>query len=413
MSDTTVKEHYTYALTSQSPYAGVSNLSNNFDPSNSSCLYYVTKARNWNQLFGNDDMGKKRKFAIAGMQSARGLVPGGSADTPITFFDACVIPQDQLDAYNVSDKCELQTPKGNVQLKKTPAVMVPGGCMFDFSGNLDLSGNGANGGGIMNQDSFGDALIKAYDGMNAANDQIIENLKSTINAQQQTIESRDVALKEKDQSISAISQQVTDLQGSLKVAQGDTPSFIYAPSSANWVGPEQDRYIATFRQLGIASSSDMSVTFWIDIITIFPTYRNIFQVTTKTLFGPYQLPYDVNEDFNRKPSVYITPQSKTLHICHDTTISVNNPFNVDNIEGKCMIGLIWSGRTLNVYVNSDRVYTNVYNGDLVTADGNAFLFFASRFYYGEGYTIKHLSFYNTALSRERYLSKYSYQQGLL
>lgn len=408
-----IKEHYTYALSSQSSYAGEDNLSKRLDPSNSSCLYYITKARGWKQLFGNDDLGKKRKFAIASMQSARGLIPGGSSDAPITFFDACVIPKDQLDTYNVNENCEMRTTTGNIQLKKTPSVMIPEGCMFDFSGNLQTSPSDTTRGGVMTQDSFGDALLKAYDGMNVEDERVINDLKATITSQQNTIQTKDTALQEKAQTINSMSQQVSTLQSSVKVAQGELPSFIYTPSVDAWVGPVSDRYIATFRQLGVASSSDMSITFWIDIQTIYPTYRNILQITNKALWGPYQLAYDKNEDLNRKPAIFIAPNAKTLHICHDTVSSLNNAFNVENIDGKCMVGIIWSGQTVNVYINNNRVHTYVYNSDLVTADGNAFLFFASRFWYGEGYLIKHLSFYDTALSRERYLSKYAYQQGFL
>jgi hypothetical protein len=404
------REKFDSALSYQSQYAGSDGLSTGIDPSKQSCLWYVTEKRGWQDLFRDDEDGKKRRYAIAGMQSARGLMAGGSDSTPVTLFDGCVIPKELLASYNVNENCVMTTAKGDYQMQKTLPIMVPEGCMFDFSGSL-REGDGIS--TVYNKDDFSRVLLRSYEGMNYTNLRMIDDLQGSVREKDRTIEGRDGTIREKNTAIETINKQLADVQNTLAIAEGEKPSYVYEQSAKAWTQTVNDQEVATFRQLGVASASSMSVTFWLRIDNITSNWRNIFHVTVKRYFGPDELAYDPEEDFYRKPAVFIIPNSKALHICHDTMTATNNPFNVFDIPDMCFVGLVWNGRTLNVYINSDRVETFAYTADLKIADPSAILYISDRFYFGNGFSIRHLSFYNTALSREKILKKYSVEQGLI
>lgn len=410
----TIESYAEKALELQSSYADTDNLDTVLDTKKTSCMYYVTERRKWTNLFGDDENGKKRKFAIAGMQSARGELMGGAANSPIVFFDACVIPKELLSSYGVDDTCMLKTVDANVQLQKSSALMTPEGCMVDFSGQLSqISGNDSGKGQQFTQATFGDLLLKAYSGMNYNNEMMLKKLNETIDQKNKDISERDNTIVNKDTIITSKTKEVSEVNRKLGIAEGEEPSWVFDRSLASWVTPANDEYIATARDLGITSHTNMSVTFWIKITNLSGNWRNIFQMTRKSQFGPYQLKYDADEDLYRRPAVYIMPNRKTLHIAHDTKDAPNVTCDVDGILDLSMVALVWNGRALNAYINGIPAMTFSYKSDLLDADKTAQLFFASRFFYGDGFTIRHLKWYNTSLSKERVNKKYNIEQTMV
>jgi hypothetical protein len=382
---------------SQSGLAGTDNLDTSIDPSKSSCMYYVKNKRGWGDLFGDDEDGRKRQYAISGMQSLRTMYTGLTKDTPIPFMDACVVPTELKASYNIDDMCKMQTKGGETQLTRTTANMIPDGCVVDFSN------------GSMTKDGFSGFLMNAYQALNYHNEMTIKNLRESVQQQQTKIEDLGNVIASKDASIGELNGTLSLKDLEVRQRSGETPSFMYKESYGNWIEPIPNNQIATMRTLGISSPSDMSITFWLDIKKTHWDFRNIFHVTTKYRDGPLERAYDSEEDMQRRPSVFILPNTYGIHICHDTNkpqSDKNTYFNVDNISGQNMIGLVWSGRTLTVYVNDNRVETYVYQYDLLTPDPAASLFFCSRFYSHGDFMVKNLSFYNTALSKEMYMRKF-------
>lgn len=403
----TEAEHYVTAIEHQSPYSGSDNNDRTLDPAKASCLYYVTQKRGWNKLFEEDADGRKRQYAISAMQSARGLMPESGTFEPYTVFDACVIPKEVLTTYSIDKQCKMKTTKGDVQFDKTLHVMIPEGCFIDFSGKL-----GSQSKDEMTQDQFGDMLLRMYEGMNYADDKLIKELKSSVEDKDREIRIREEKMNAKEEAVKVANMQLDAAKKALSIATGELPSFIWDQSWREWVVATKNNYVGTWRQTGITAASNMSITFWINITETRSYYRNIIHVTRKVDFGPDELPYDPNEDWNRKPAIFITPGINALHVCHDTTTQGNNAFNVDGMTtGKYMVGLIWSGRTITVYINDDIVSTKTMDGEFLNADPSAFVFVCDRFYDVGGFTLRNMAFYNTALSRDLYLQKFKMEKG--
>lgn len=398
------KEHYTEtALEYQSPYAGSKNLDTDIDPSQSSCFHYVTTMRGWGDLFNDDEDGTKRLYAIAGMQSLRANFIGGGKDTPVTYMDGCVVPSQSLDAYNIDGDCKMKTVNsGTISFDKTLPTMVPDGCMVDFSGKLKDQP-------AMTKDQFSNMLLRAYEGMNYESDKTISTLKTDVQTKEGKIAELDEILEDKNDHIDGLNGQISMKDLEIKMLSGEAPSFTYNASYGRWIRPQANKEIATLRRLDISSTSSMSITFWIDIERHIWDWRNVFHVTTKYRDGILEKKYDPQEDMHRRPAVFIIPRTNGLHICHDSDKpgnDKNTPFDVHKIPRRSMIGLIWSGRTLTVYVNDTRTETFVYKHELLKVEPASSLFCCTRFYSHGGFKIRNLSFYKVPLTREMYIQKY-------
>lgn len=386
------------ALREQSMAAGDDNLYN--DITQTSCAYYIGKKKKWLSSFDDNEEGIKLKYALAPMVAARGLVPGSDM---MTYFDGCVIPDTLKKAYNIDDNCILTT-ENNVKytLDKTSPVTYPQGCFIDFSGNLGEARKGKE----ITESEFNNFLKVAYSGMNSMDEELIGKLKSGINSRDSVINDKNKAIKSKDSQIQSLNQAQEALQRKLNRMQGTEPSFMYTVSNS-WIQPKNDWYVARYEELGIDSPSQMTITFWINIRTLSKNWRNILHIYSPQLTeNGVRLEYDPEEDLDRKPAIFISPNKKSLYICHTIQENVENCFQVDNVDGTCMVALSWHDRILNVYINRDKVYTHTYNNDLMKPDINANLYVCDRFYDEGGFEIRYLTFYNTSLTHEKYLEKF-------
>lgn len=193
------------------------------------------------------------------------------------------------------------------------------------------------------------------------------------------------------------------------------PVFEYA--TKKWVTPRKNKYIGRFGDLG-ANTGWMTITFWIDMKTTFSNWRNVFHVSQSTALeysrnnNPASLPYDSDQDLYRRPALFIGPNRDSIHICHDTRSSRNNPFDVD-IPKRCHIGLVWRSQenpfsvTCTCYVNDRAVKTYTYNDWLAQPDSDALIYMCDRFYGDGGFQVRDFNIFNKPLSQQEYLDVYN------
>lgn len=193
------------------------------------------------------------------------------------------------------------------------------------------------------------------------------------------------------------------------------PVFEYA--TQKWIHPRKNKFISRFGNYNI-NTNNMTVTFWVDIKATNGNWRNIFHVTQSSALeqmtsSPAGLPYDNNQDLFRRPAVFIAPNKNTLHICHDTNTSRNNPFDVGLPSNRCHVGLVWNAQhnpffvTCTCYINDRAVATHTYNDWLAQPDPDALVYMCDRFYAEGGFTIRDFKMFNKSLSAAEYAEVYN------
>jgi uncharacterized coiled-coil protein SlyX len=386
-----------FALKEQSMLAGDDNL--HTDITKTPCSYYVTEKRKWLTSQEDDEYAIKLKYALAPMVAARGMVPGSDV---MTYFDGCVIPDSVRKSYNIDDECVIRRSDGKeYKLDKTSPITHPQGCLIDFSGNIGDTRKGKS----MSEEEFNKFLEFAYDGMNSMDEALITNLKTDISKRDKTITEKNNIINAKETEITALQEKQTELQRTINRLTGLEPSFTYV-SSQSWVPPFHNYYIAKYEQLGIDSPSEMSITFWITIYEHRKNTRNILQIYAPD-GNSWNSGYNPMEDSDRKPAIFLGPNSTTLYVVHDTLEKKNENLEIKNVDGICMVGIVWNNRDLTVYINQDRIETYNYSSELIKPNKDALVFCCTRFWETGGVNIRYLNFYNTSLTRERYLSKYN------
>lgn len=395
-------EHFegSFSMNNTSKYCGDENLATTVNPNTSSCLYYVTQRRGWRNVIPEGDTDMLQ--TIMSMQHARGLVAGSSPETPRPCMDACVIPKEALLSYNIDDTCKLKTIDKEVQLEKTRESMVQQGCMIDFSGQLGKTKKNE-----MTEAEFQDFLKVAFQGMNYADDLRKKKLRESISELSSTISLKEGKIGENDTSIANIDTALKKASEDELKARGVIPAYAHPDSQGRWFAPQPDLELGTWQEMRIKSASNMTFTFMILIsVTDWRQYKNIIHVTQKKAYGPYQKRFNQQEDSYRRPAVFIKPGAPGLHITRDTYRRGNHWFNVDHVNGVCMVGLVWNSRTLTVYIGDNRTESFAYDDECIPPDADAKVFLCNRFTPPGGYVVKNLKFYDTALSRDMFLKHY-------
>ena len=182
-----------------------------------------------------------------------------------------------------------------------------------------------------------------------------------------------------------------------------TPTWKFQ-DSLNWYKIKQNGYSTNWDSVGIESNSNMSISFWLNINTIYLGNRNIFHLTNTGR--------DCCNYGDRVPSVWITPGGTSMNIKNSTSSNGNDGFDSPGLPTKSQIfiTIIWSGTIVYVYVNG--VLNSQYNfsSPLIAAEPNATFYIGDPWYnQNDGLLIKYFSIYNCCLSQANILSIYNSQ----
>ena len=186
-----------------------------------------------------------------------------------------------------------------------------------------------------------------------------------------------------------------------------TPSWRFQDSLNNWYKIKQNGYSTNWGSLGITSNTNMSISFWLDIDTIYANSRNIFHLTNNNK--------DCCDRGDRTPAVWITPGGTSMDIRSSTYNNSNNGYDTPALllKFKQFITIVWSG--LNVYVYVDSMLNSQFNfaSSLTYADPSATFYIGDPWYeQNDGLLIKYFSIYNCSLSQANITEIYNLQYSL-
>ena len=183
-----------------------------------------------------------------------------------------------------------------------------------------------------------------------------------------------------------------------------TPTWKFQDSMTNWYKIKKNGYSTNWDSLGIRNNSNMSISFWLNINTIYSEWRNIFHLSNNNS--------DSVSPGDRVPSVWITPGGTSMHIRSSTDNNGNDGFDSPGLPTKSQIfiTIVWSGKNVYVYING--VLNSQYNfSSPLTAANPAATFYIGDPWYNQndGLLIKYFSIYNCELSQTNILSIYNSQ----
>jgi len=386
------------------------------DPQKTTCLNYVQTQKNWTTMFGKDEDGLKRQYAITGFKVAQGDARNERGNIMQPFFDACVIPTSLLKQYNIDENCKFTSQEGDITLQKTITNMTPKGCMIDFSGKI--GGNRSP----IHEKEFKDMLMKFFNYMNTEDEKVISTLKTEETEKQNRVVEQDQQIGKQDTKIKDMNKELITKSDEIFLALGEKPSYTHDESAVSWYTPKHNHKIGLFRNLGINSATKMSITFWIDynvtnLLKRQDPIRNILHISKKPSGNIIKNLLLNFENMYRRPAIYVYPNSFKLYVTQDTTRMSGEGHLFPFVWKKSMVGLVWSGTTLTMYVNGRSTVVQ-YRGIPVTAEPDADVYLCDRFndnriFKSMGYKLRFLTFYNTALTKQMITHKYTQEQALI
>jgi len=179
------------------------------------------------------------------------------------------------------------------------------------------------------------------------------------------------------------------------------------PDSVNkWVSLKQSNLIGTWSDLGIATNSVMSITFWINITLLSGAWRNIFHFTNTG-----------NNCCNigdRVPALWIYPNNATnLHLRNSTSSEGNDGIDTDALEinRPVFIGIVWNNKNLNIYINLSKNRTKTYSNNITSANPNCKFYLADPWHPCNGFQIKDFTIYDKSLSDDEIKDIYNKGMG--
>lgn len=161
-----------------------------------------------------------------------------------------------------------------------------------------------------------------------------------------------------------------------------SPSYIYEPSVNTPVNLNPS--VLYWAELGINSSSNMTVSFIINISANISNPRNIFHVTNN------------NTESSRAPSIWIGDYDNDLNVCCSTPSESYAYFPTPAIplNTPTQVQVVFSGQTIYVYINNSLVQTNTFEDIVIPAIDGALFYICDPWWSIGDFTIENFYMYN-------------------
>ena len=190
----------------------------------------------------------------------------------------------------------------------------------------------------------------------------------------------------------------------VQICTSTTPAWRFQESFNNWYTIKQNGFRTNWGSLGIRNNATMSISFWLNINTIYSNWRNIFHLTNTN--------NNCCNSGDRVPAVWITPSGTSMHVISSTPNNGNNGYNTPALPQRSQqfITLVWSGTIVYTYVNGILNSQFNFSSSLTATNPNAIFYIGDPWYeQNDGLLIKYFSIYNCSLSQADILSIYNVQ----
>jgi hypothetical protein len=167
--------------------------------------------------------------------------------------------------------------------------------------------------------------------------------------------------------------------------------WTYAPTLNKWYSIPFNNRIGKWSDLGIRDNTYMTISFYINITSTSPYWRNIIHISNDDV--------DCCNPGNRLPGIWIVPNCTGLHIRFSTPDSGN--FGIDNSQAIPMntstyVSIVFGkGSMMTLYYNGKQVNKLIYWYKFVSASPNAIVYVGDKWYpQTGGFIIQNLSIAN-------------------
>jgi hypothetical protein len=183
----------------------------------------------------------------------------------------------------------------------------------------------------------------------------------------------------------------------------------YEPSSGEWYTIVQNNNVGTWSDLPLISNSQMTISFWINLSTINAEWRNIFHFSNDNV--------NCCNVGNRVPALWVWPSSSNLYLVNDLENAGNqnyiNPSGI-SLNTPVFITLVWSGVTVNSYVNGVLQQSATYPTNIEPITSNTIFYIGDPWYIVDGgVQICNFEISNFALPASYISEIYNLQSGSL
>lgn len=173
------------------------------------------------------------------------------------------------------------------------------------------------------------------------------------------------------------------------------PCWIYTPTVNKWFAPSLNTLVGTWNITKVTASTNMTVSFWINITSLNSDYTNIFHVTNNN--------ENMNSSGSRVPGLWLWPNSTKFMICNDIQQQNNAYFSSTDVilNTPTLITITWNNTIVTYYNNGIAEATQTWNSPFILANSTANLYIRDIWYIKNvnNFQIKNFSFYNYALSQ--------------
>ena len=188
-----------------------------------------------------------------------------------------------------------------------------------------------------------------------------------------------------------------DLQSTIEGAISiiPQPSWVYTPSLNKWYTPYINTLVGKWDITKVKSSSNMTVSFWININNMNSDYTNIFHITNNN--------ENMGTSGSRVPGMWLWPNSTKFMISNDIQQQNNAYLSTPEVKlnTPTFITITWNNRTVTYYNNGVAQATQSWNSPFILADSTANFYLRDIWYTNNvnNFEIKNFSFYDYALSQ--------------
>jgi hypothetical protein len=182
-----------------------------------------------------------------------------------------------------------------------------------------------------------------------------------------------------------------------KIGDINLPYWEFQPSLNKWYTityGNVNKPTAIWSDLGIISSTSMSVSFWLNISTL-NNWRNIFHVSNTN--------NNCCNNGDRVPAVWVCPNQAQIMIANGNTQNgnINLYPGLLTLHTNYYIVIVWNNTTLNVYKNGELQYNYTYSSPITSAKPNATFYMGDPWYSSQdgGVKIRNFKIYNDVLTQ--------------
>ena len=178
----------------------------------------------------------------------------------------------------------------------------------------------------------------------------------------------------------------------------------YKLSLNSWFNIPQNNFVSRWKDLNIDSNTKMTISFWLNISSLFGDWRNIIHFSNNN--------NNCCNSGDRIPAIWVSPNSTNLLIVNDL---LNNPNQYTTLEGiqlntPTYITITWDDQTIITYLNTIQNKSFTYPLKFINTLPDSYFYIGDPWHpQNNGVQIKNFVIFNIVLNQEQLNKIYKIQ----